>query len=156
MVFEDLYRQGQRPKYDCLLFGKPFCSTHFACYSELPQGNDFNHMFELADLDDTLYPLSSGIATACLKNIKGKVPVVVNVNASDFSIIQPILYFWYVYMDDALGVGYMVEKLGIDESKIPDLCNLLYKNYGTTMAGLRVWFWFIYLFIYFAGKMGTH
>lgn len=33
---------------------------------------------------------------------------------------------------------YMVEKLGIEESKIDDLCNLLYKNYGTTMAGLRV------------------
>ncbi|CAA3002672.1 suppressor of disruption of TFIIS [Olea europaea subsp. europaea] len=32
---------------------------------------------------------------------------------------------------------YMVEKLGIEESKIDDLCNLLYKNYGTTMAGLR-------------------
>lgn len=41
----------------------------------------------------------------------------------------------------------MVEKLGIEENKIPDLCNLLYKNYGTTMAGLRVspsapfWLW---------------
>ena len=33
--------------------------------------------------------------------------------------------------------GYMHEKLGIEESKILDLCNLLYKNYGTTMAGLR-------------------
>ncbi|XP_041026379.1 uncharacterized protein LOC121266575 [Juglans microcarpa x Juglans regia] len=75
MEFEDCYRQGQRPKYECLLF----------------------------DLDDTLYPLSSGIAAACLQNIK----------------------------------DYMVEKLGIDKSKIPDLCNLLYKNYGTTMAGLR-------------------
>ncbi|GJN08307.1 hypothetical protein PR202_ga26213 [Eleusine coracana subsp. coracana] len=32
---------------------------------------------------------------------------------------------------------YMVEKLGIDESKIENLGNLLYKNYGTTMAGLR-------------------
>ncbi|KAL2667600.1 hypothetical protein AAZV13_01G077600 [Glycine max] len=31
----------------------------------------------------------------------------------------------------------MVEKLGIDPSKIDDLSNLLYKNYGTTMAGLR-------------------
>ncbi|KAG2685865.1 hypothetical protein I3843_10G138100 [Carya illinoinensis] len=75
MEFEDRYGQVQRPKYECLLF----------------------------DLDDTLYPLSSGLATACLKNIK----------------------------------DYMVEKLGIDKSKIPDLCNLLYKNYGTTMAGLR-------------------
>lgn len=44
-----------------------------------------------------------------------------------------------MYMN-ALGVDYMVEKLDIDKSKIPDLCNLLYKNYGTTMAGLRVRF----------------
>ncbi|KAK4745965.1 hypothetical protein SAY87_012277 [Trapa incisa] len=72
---EDIYRQSQRPKCDCLLF----------------------------DLDDTLYPLSSGIAKECRKNIG----------------------------------DYMVEKLGIEPSKIEDLCNLLYKNYGTTMAGLR-------------------
>lgn len=32
---------------------------------------------------------------------------------------------------------YMVEKLGIDRSKLDDLSNYLYKNYGTTMAGLR-------------------
>ncbi|XP_073143386.1 suppressor of disruption of TFIIS [Henckelia pumila] len=75
MDYEDRYRQVQRPKYDCLLF----------------------------DLDDTLYSLSSGLATAVLKNIQ----------------------------------DYMIEKLGIEQSKIPDLCNLLYKNYGTTMAGLR-------------------
>ncbi|VVA28703.1 PREDICTED: C24B11 05 [Prunus dulcis] len=31
----------------------------------------------------------------------------------------------------------MVEKLGIERSIIPELGNLLYKNYGTTMAGLR-------------------
>ncbi|KAF7825653.1 putative hydrolase of the HAD superfamily [Senna tora] len=75
MEYEDRFRQAQRPKYDCLLF----------------------------DLDDTLYPLSSGLAKACLQNIK----------------------------------DYMVEKLGIEKSKIDDLSNLLYKNYGTTMAGLR-------------------
>ncbi|XP_062003330.1 uncharacterized protein LOC133720869 [Rosa rugosa] len=72
---EDRYRQAQRPKYDCLLF----------------------------DLDDTLYPLSTGVATACRNNIE----------------------------------DYMVEKLGIERSIIPELGNLLYKNYGTTMAGLR-------------------
>lgn len=75
MEYEDRYRQVQQPKYDCLLF----------------------------DLDDTLYPLSCGLATSVLKNIQ----------------------------------DYMVEKLDIEENKIPDLCNLLYKNYGTTMAGLR-------------------
>lgn len=73
MEFEDQYRSSQ--KFDCLLF----------------------------DLDDTLYPYSSGIAAACTKNIQ----------------------------------DYMVEKLGIEESKILDLSNLCYKNYGTTMAGLR-------------------
>ncbi|KAI3715577.1 hypothetical protein L6452_22563 [Arctium lappa] len=31
----------------------------------------------------------------------------------------------------------MVEKLGIEDEKIPELCNLLYKNYGTTMARIR-------------------
>ena len=41
---------------------------------------------------------------------------------------------------------YMVEKLGIDDSKISDMCNLLYKNYGTTMAGLRVGFMIFYVF----------
>lgn len=75
MEFQDLFCASQSPKYDCLLF----------------------------DLDDTLYPLSSGIAKECLKNIQ----------------------------------DYMVEKLGIDESKLDALSNLLYKNYGTTMAGLR-------------------
>ncbi|XAR68936.1 Pyridoxal phosphatase [Bertholletia excelsa] len=75
MEFEDRYRQAQRPKYDCLLF----------------------------DLDDTLYPLSSGLAAGCRKNIE----------------------------------DYMVERLGIDKNKIAELGNLLYKNYGTTMAGLR-------------------
>ncbi|XP_051127114.1 uncharacterized protein C24B11.05-like isoform X2 [Andrographis paniculata] len=80
MEYEDRYRlqvqvQVQHPKYECLVF----------------------------DLDDTLYPLSCGLAPAVLKNIQ----------------------------------DYMVEKLGVEESTIPDLCNLLYKNYGTTMAGLR-------------------
>lgn len=75
MAIEDLYRQDQRSKVDCLLF----------------------------DLDDTLYPLSSGLANAVPENIG----------------------------------GYMAEKLGIDRSKISQLCDLLYKNYGTTMAGLR-------------------
>ncbi|XP_058764100.1 uncharacterized protein LOC131637527 [Vicia villosa] len=73
MEHEDRFAKNQ--KYDCLLF----------------------------DLDDTLYPLSSGLAVAILKNLK----------------------------------AYMVEKLGIDPSKTDDLCNLLYKNYGTTLSGLR-------------------
>ncbi|XP_042464559.1 uncharacterized protein C24B11.05-like [Zingiber officinale] len=75
MEYEARYRQVQKPKYDCLLF----------------------------DLDDTLYPLSSGLAASCCKNIG----------------------------------DYLVEELGIEESKMPELGNLLYRNYGTTMAGLR-------------------
>ncbi|XP_044473019.1 uncharacterized protein LOC123201531 [Mangifera indica] len=75
MEYEGRYGLAQRTQYDCLLF----------------------------DLDDTLYPYSSGIAAACGKNIQ----------------------------------DFMVEKLGIDRSEITELGNLLYKHYGTTMAGLR-------------------
>ncbi|KAA3487598.1 HAD-superfamily hydrolase, subfamily IA, variant 3 [Gossypium australe] len=32
---------------------------------------------------------------------------------------------------------YMVEKLGIEKDKVVEVSNILYKNYGTTMAGLR-------------------
>jgi FMN phosphatase YigB (HAD superfamily) len=44
MEFEDRCHKVQEPKFDCLLF----------------------------DLDDTLYPLSSGIAGHVKKNIEGK------------------------------------------------------------------------------------
>ena len=40
-----------------------------------------------------------------------------------------------------VSTDYMVEKLGIERGKIDTLSNLLYKNYGTTMAGLRVGFY---------------
>ncbi|XP_074573216.1 uncharacterized protein C24B11.05-like isoform X1 [Curcuma longa] len=78
----------------------------------------------LFDLDDTLYPLCSGISTECLKNIGGKFPLVraLFYSTAHFSVRDS---------------DFMVERLGIERSKIPDLCNLLYKNYGTTMAGLR-------------------
>ncbi|KAL9264472.1 hypothetical protein AKJ16_DCAP09748 [Drosera capensis] len=32
---------------------------------------------------------------------------------------------------------YMIQKLGIDESIVADMCFVLYKHYGTTLAGLR-------------------
>jgi hypothetical protein len=43
----------------------------------------------------------------------------------------------------------MVEKLGIDRSIIDDLSNHLYKNYGTTMAGLRVCVISLFFFLFF-------
>ncbi|KAF3454679.1 hypothetical protein FNV43_RR05127 [Rhamnella rubrinervis] len=75
MENEDQYKEGPEPKYDCLLF----------------------------DLDDTLYPLSSGLSLEVTKNIQ----------------------------------EYMIQKLGMEENKVPELCVSLYKEYGTTMAGLR-------------------
>ncbi|KAL8265069.1 hypothetical protein R6Q59_023199 [Mikania micrantha] len=57
----------------------------------------------LFDVDDTLYPLNSGLSAECTKNIK----------------------------------EYMVNKLDIEEAKVPELCVQLYSDYGTTMAGLR-------------------
>lgn len=89
----------------------------------------------LSDLDDTLYPYSSGLATACGNNIKGIGQLLI-------SVIILILFdeIWILILVLIKFPDYMVEKLGIDRSKIVELSNLLYKNYGTTMAGLRVWF----------------
>jgi putative hydrolase of the HAD superfamily len=76
MAYEEHFQQTSEAKYDCLLF----------------------------DIDDTLYPLSSGLAMEVKKNIQ----------------------------------EYMVQKLGIEEDKVQELCLSLYKIYGTTMAGLKV------------------
>ncbi|KAK1420821.1 hypothetical protein QVD17_22703 [Tagetes erecta] len=57
----------------------------------------------LFDVDDTLYPLSSGLSAQCTRNIR----------------------------------EYMVNELDMDESKVPEMCAQLYRDYGTTMAGLR-------------------
>ncbi|CAI9104002.1 OLC1v1002604C1 [Oldenlandia corymbosa var. corymbosa] len=57
----------------------------------------------LFDMDDTLYPLSTGLNLACRKNIE----------------------------------DYMLHQLGIEESQVPRMCLELYREYGTTMAGLK-------------------
>ncbi|KAG9460012.1 hypothetical protein H6P81_004520 [Aristolochia fimbriata] len=57
----------------------------------------------LFDMDDTLYPMSSGLNLACRKNIE----------------------------------DYMLHHLQIEESEVPKMCLDLYKEYGTTMAGLK-------------------
>ncbi|KAM1205368.1 hypothetical protein ACFX2G_006274 [Malus domestica] len=76
MEFQNQYQQAdQMPKYECLLF----------------------------DLDDTLYPLSSGLSKQCTKNIE----------------------------------EFMVKKLGIEEKRVTEVNQVLYKNYGTSMAGLK-------------------
>ncbi|KAL3348333.1 hypothetical protein AABB24_021810 [Solanum stoloniferum] len=54
-------------------------------------------------MDDTLYPLSSGVNLACRKNIE----------------------------------EYMLHHLNIEESEVPKMCLDLYREYGTTMAGLK-------------------
>lgn len=38
---------------------------------------------------------------------------------------------------------YMIQKLNIDESEVPTMCFDLYKKYGTTMAGLKVFYSFV-------------
>lgn len=46
---------------------------------------------------------------------------------------------------------YMIHTLGIEEIKVPEMCVQLYKDYGTTMAGLRVW----YLLLQFCNLIST-
>lgn len=44
---------------------------------------------------------------------------------------------------------YMLQKLCIEEAKVPELCVSLYKFYGTTLAGLRVWLSVLFFFLFF-------
>ncbi|GJZ64368.1 haloacid dehalogenase-like domain-containing protein [Tanacetum coccineum] len=73
------YENGSQSKYECLLFVTFLKPSYVA----------------VSDVDDTLYPLGSGLSAECTKNIK------------------------------------------IEESKVADLCAQLYRDYGTTMTGLR-------------------
>ncbi|KAL3538624.1 hypothetical protein ACH5RR_001990 [Cinchona calisaya] len=57
----------------------------------------------LFDMDDTLYPMSTGLNMACRKNIE----------------------------------EFMLHRLGIEETEVPRMCLELYREYGTTMAGLK-------------------
>ncbi|XP_022964697.1 suppressor of disruption of TFIIS-like [Cucurbita moschata] len=68
-------RQSRPQKYECLLF----------------------------DVDDTLYPLTSGLSKQCTKNIE----------------------------------EYMVQQLGIEKDGVAEMNQFLYRNYGTSMAGLK-------------------
>ncbi|GKV08083.1 hypothetical protein SLEP1_g19765 [Rubroshorea leprosula] len=74
MGYENQHRDVPVTKYDCLVF----------------------------DVDDTLYPLNSGLSKACTNNI----------------------------------VEFMIQKIGIEESNAAEINQVLYKNYGTSMAGL--------------------
>ncbi|ESR57886.1 hypothetical protein CICLE_v10021621mg [Citrus x clementina] len=62
-----------------------------------------NYECLLFDLDDTLYPLSTGFNLACRRNIE----------------------------------EFMSQHLHIDESEVPRMCLELYREHGTTMAGLK-------------------
>ncbi|KAL0533650.1 hypothetical protein IC582_027691 [Cucumis melo] len=75
MEFKNQEQQPQPSKYECLLF----------------------------DMDDTLYPLSSGLSKQCTINIE----------------------------------EYMVEELGIEKDRVVEMNQFLYRNYGTSMAGLK-------------------
>lgn len=96
----------------------------------------------LADLDDTLYPPSSGLSEQCSKIIKGTAYVVLL-----FLICLQIEFLFLHVLELCCipsffgfpSIEYMVQKLGIEESKVPEMNRVLYQNYGTTLAGLKVW-----------------
>jgi hypothetical protein len=52
--------------------------------------------------------------------------------------LQIIYLFLYIILPST---DYMAQKLVIEEKKIPEMNRALYQNYGTTMAGLKVWYY---------------
>lgn len=79
MEFEDQYLQAKKPKYDCLLF----------------------------DLDDTLYPLASGLAFHCNKNIRDYMAEKLGIDESKVSEMAIFLYKSYgTTMAGLRAIGY--------------------------------------------------
>lgn len=80
MEHEDSYKRVSGPKYECLLFGKAL----YLLYVLLTREDCLVYLFlkvllpQFADVDDTLYPLSSGISAQCTKNIIGTLAVLFN------------------------------------------------------------------------------
>lgn len=85
-------------------------------------------------MDDTLYPLSSGLNLACRKNIEGMYARLLNYKIRWYWCLvwmMRCLIFWLL-------AEFMLQHLHIDENEVPKMCLDLYKEYGTTMAGLKV------------------
>lgn len=87
----------------------------------------------LSDMDDTLYPLSMGINMACRKNIEGTCILHSDVIFYGLTEFMMTDYSWFVLI-----IEYMLNRMHIEESEVPRLCLELYKEHGTTMAGLKV------------------
>jgi len=49
------------------------------------------------------------------------------------NVFLEFIYFSWIHCI----VEYMLQKLEIQEDRVPELCVSLYKIYGTTMAGLK-------------------
>lgn len=89
MEFDERFRQSHI--YECLLFGNPF--TQKLCFEKLIIEEILNGYFLsllFSDLDDTLYPLSSGLATACRENIEGTEHYTSFIALSD--VVQVVLF----------------------------------------------------------------
>ncbi|CAN6471756.1 unnamed protein product [Victoria cruziana] len=85
MEYEDQYRRVHTPKYDCLLF----------------------------DLDDTLYPLSSGLAASCCKNIEDYMVEKLEIEESKIADMGTTLYKKYgTTLAGLTAIGY---KINYDE-----------------------------------------
>lgn len=84
---KDMYAQVSEPKYDCLLFGE-FCFPRNKNISMLFEQILKRLSFAISDVDDTLYPLSSGLSKEVTKNIIG----------NDSKLIVFILCLFQIYI----------------------------------------------------------
>jgi hypothetical protein len=153
MELDGKYSKDQSLKCDCLLFGMytvyTASSLHAHAVMLINQSHkhkSVNNLYYLSyyllDLDDTLYPFNSGIAADIMKNIQGIHMQLALVSYHSPSpllllVLQGVNHCCCMLMR-LCSSDYMVHKLGVEESISLELCVLLYKQYGTTMAGLRV------------------
>lgn len=134
MENKDQYQQSPEPKYECLLFGKPLFLYKFW----LGLVNGRNAELTTSGFDFQIWMTPS-------------IPWVPAFQYKSLRIFKVMHILWFCSLKlvcDVFIVGinalwifiveYMRHKLGMEESTVPELCLSLYKDYGTTMAGLKV------------------
>lgn len=140
MEQDDCFQSVTETKYDCLLFGEflllpfTFCNlweigwNNFVCWGFI---FDFQ-MWMIPFIPWVLVYQRNALRTSEVNSMPKCVKSLCIFLFSKF--VNWVLFIYHFCLE------YMISKLGVEEEKVPEMCAELYKDYGTTMAGLRVWF----------------
>lgn len=142
MEYKHENQQVSNQRYDCLLFGKLWSVHHFLCFS-LTAVEGWHNRLLFLNVRSRWHHLSSEfwIVKRSVQEYSRYPPFFFFLLVKSINFILFLRKLWQIPWLFCFSpfLEYMLQKLCIEEAKVPELCVSLYKYYGTTMAGLKVW-----------------